>query len=168
MKRCSKCGTEYEPKLAWKSKRNASWCVGCSRKYMREWMAAHPEKRRETVRRWQERHRETVRENSRAYYHSLTPERKLERKRKARDRRLKQEFGITLSDYEFMHFQQRGLCAICKDIGGKHGLSVDHNHATGKVRELLCHHCNIQLARFESLKGWADLATAYLKKHANS
>lgn len=52
-------------------------------------------------------------------------------------------YNLTVEDVERMHLKQAGLCAIC---GGKlkprHGTQVDHCHETGKVRGLLCNHCN--------------------------
>src|ERR1035437_2658006 len=41
--------------------------------------------------------------------------------------------------------KQKNLCAICKRperMKGK-SLSKDHDHETGKPRELLCFHCNL-------------------------
>lgn len=45
---------------------------------------------------------------------------------------------------------QGGVCAICKGTN-KSGiaLSVDHDHKTGEVRELLCGNCNGKLGWFE-------------------
>jgi hypothetical protein len=62
-----------------------------------------------------------------------------------RNRRLKEQYGITLKDYNEMLAQQNDCCGIC----GKHKseskccLAVDHDHATGHVRGLLCSNCNL-------------------------
>lgn len=42
--------------------------------------------------------------------------------------------------------QQAGLCAICTDpmVPGKK-THVDHCHKTGRIRGLLCHHCNVAI-----------------------
>jgi hypothetical protein len=58
------------------------------------------------------------------------------------------KYGITLAQYDAMHAVQSGLCKTCGKpetaiIKGKLAwLSVDHNHATGIVRGLLCAKCN--------------------------
>jgi Autographiviridae endonuclease VII len=41
-----------------------------------------------------------------------------------------------------MYERQGGKCAICPEFKPKGKLVVDHNHTTGKVRKLLCLHCN--------------------------
>jgi predicted nucleic acid-binding Zn ribbon protein len=49
-------------------------------------------------------------------------------------------------DYDALLLAQGGRCAICgaDEAGGKGGrFHVDHNHATGRVRGLLCHGCNL-------------------------
>ena len=58
----------------------------------------------------------------------------------------KSDYNITLEQYDKMFEDQNGVCMICGDIN-KNGrrLCVDHNHKTGKVRALLCDHCNILL-----------------------
>jgi hypothetical protein len=54
-------------------------------------------------------------------------------------------YGITLEEYHSKLEQQGDGCAICGiKIPGGNGKNfyVDHNHATGQVRDLLCHNCN--------------------------
>jgi hypothetical protein len=67
-----------------------------------------------------------------------------------REQALKRMYGITHQDYEVMLEEQNNRCAICEttDPGGRHNSDyfvVDHCHTTGKVRKLLCHHCNTAL-----------------------
>lgn len=69
-------------------------------------------------------------------------------------------YGMTYANYETLLQKQNGVCAICKRAEratGKHGvvrrLSVDHCHATGIVRGLLCYHCNSALGdAFDSVE----------------
>lgn len=74
-------------------------------------------------------------------------------------------------DPEKMLQDQKGLCGICsreitleKSFGSKTSAYVDHDHITGKVRELLCHRCNSLLGVVEN-KEWLNKALAYLEKH---
>ena len=65
-----------------------------------------------------------------------------------RRRDLKRLYGITLEEYDDMLERQGSKCACCgsEDARGKHNVfCVDHDHVTGKVRELLCKDCNIVL-----------------------
>lgn len=66
-------------------------------------------------------------------------------KRKAvRKAMLKSKYGITPKAYDILYNIQDGKCAICgkDDKHTKRRLCVDHNHKTGKIRELLCTACN--------------------------
>ena len=83
---------------------------------------------------------------------------------------LKQNYGITLEDYNRMCEEQDGKCAICgtEDPGGNSGVkrfAVDHNHDTGKVRALLCSICNTGLGKFGDKLDLVEKAAAYLRKH---
>ena len=61
--------------------------------------------------------------------------------------RLEYKYGITLEQKMEMLKQQGGVCGICKspDPGVKYGWHTDHDHATGKIRGVLCHRCNLRL-----------------------
>lgn len=69
-----------------------------------------------------------------------------------RNYKLKYLFGITEVQYNELYTKQNGVCGICqkpqtpilkgKNKGQVDYLAVDHCHVTGKVRGLLCKHCN--------------------------
>lgn len=65
---------------------------------------------------------------------------------KKRAGHLRRRYGITPEAYEALLSSQGGRCAICRtdDPGGRHGryFAVDHSHADGSVRGLLCATCN--------------------------
>lgn len=83
---------------------------------------------------------------------------------------LRRKYGIGIEDYNAMFQAQAGCCAIC----GKHqtefvkGLAVDHDHATGKIRKLLCVNCNHGLGCFMDSIGLMYKAVEYLQTHASS
>ena len=43
--------------------------------------------------------------------------------------------------------------------------AIDHDHRTGKIRQLLCHYCNCGLGSFEDNVERLNKAVEYLKKH---
>lgn len=68
---------------------------------------------------------------------------------------------LSPDEYEALLEAQGGVCAICGNPPAKRRLSVDHDHATGKVRGLLCFRCNRALLVY--LKAdWYLSAFAYL------
>lgn len=65
----------------------------------------------------------------------------------SRKARLRKYYNMTVEEYNILFDGQEGRCAICgiHQDDFKERLSVDHNHATGKVRGLLCNDCNRML-----------------------
>lgn len=57
-------------------------------------------------------------------------------------------YKLTLAQFNAMHREQNGHCKICQSNQIKR-LVVDHCHATGKVRGLLCDACNGFLGKLE-------------------
>lgn len=71
-----------------------------------------------------------------------------------RDADYRRIYGITLEKFNRMMVAQGGVCAVCgatptKLKGRVRNLVVDHDHATGIVRGLLCVSCNAHLGWFE-------------------
>ena len=61
---------------------------------------------------------------------------------------LMKDFGLTVETYDAMLVAQNGVCKICGNPPTTERLSVDHDHQTGKLRGLLCRHCNVGLGHF--------------------
>lgn len=55
------------------------------------------------------------------------------------------EYGLAPEDYAELIRRQDGRCAICRARPNSERLAVDHDHATGLVRGLLCSRCNHDL-----------------------
>lgn len=87
-----------------------------------------------------------------------------------RDRRYRKQYGLTTEQVASMLHAQGGKCAICTtaiemDNRGKRVSSaVDHCHATGKVRGMLCMHCNQGLGKFYDNPDLLRAAIQYLSK----
>lgn len=74
------------------------------------------------------------------------------------------KYGITVEDYVRMLVEQNGRCAIClSEYPGPNAFHVDHDHATGKVRGLLCTRCNPGLGYFRDDPELLARAIEYLK-----
>lgn len=76
-----------------------------------------------------------------------------------------QRYKITPEEHAKMLMEQKGVCAICKQLPkGKRPLAVDHDHKTLKVRGLLCFGCNRAIAILDN-KEKLEEAILYLKRH---
>lgn len=71
------------------------------------------------------------------------------------------QLGVTDEEYAAMLERQGGGCAICGARPKTRRLHVDHDHATGKVRGLLCHRCNRTLPTWITDQ-WLVAALMYL------
>lgn len=112
-----------------------SYCKVCDRERHQEWRKANPRTKQESEKRW-------------AW-------------------RLRGEYGLSVSDYHLILQSQGGGCAICGATQDNHKrkMPVDHDHATGKVRGVLCGPCNSALGSFRDSSTVASAAVAYLRKH---
>jgi hypothetical protein len=90
-----------------------------------------------------------------------------------RANRLKRKYGLSLDDYDRLLTSQGGRCAICGSTDPKTtkgqarfgDFAVDHDHKTGKVRGLLCGHCNTGLGLFRDDPNHLEAALRYLARH---
>src|SRR6266566_4582333 len=102
-----------------------------------------------------------------AGYHGKTEQERIQE----RSLRLAKVYNLTDEEYKAMWMLQHGICAICgkpesrKMKGTVLHLSIDHDHKTGEVRGLLCHDCNLMLAKANDDPTILMEAIAYLEKH---
>ena len=90
----------------------------------------------------------------------------LKQKRRVRERR--DRYGLSETEYEAMLERQGNACALCGADGRvahKEVLAVDHCHATGKVRGLLCDSCNRAIGLLGDDPDRLRLAALYLETH---
>lgn len=105
----------------------------------------------------QRRQRPDIQDKKKAYRN--TPEARA----KAREGLLRRQYGLTPAAYRALLAQQGGACAICEEKSwGSHGPVIDHDHATGKVRGILCSRCNVVLGRLRDDAGLAMRMASYL------
>lgn len=110
--------------------------------------------------------------NNKEYQRKSHEKNKLKRKNKE----LLKSFGITLNQYNIMFEKQNGLCAIChnpeagidKRTGKLFMFSVDHDHKTGKIRQLLCGACNMALGLMQDSPDRLRNAALYIEKHLSN
>ncbi len=80
---------------------------------------------------------------------------------------LKQRYNISLSEKNEMANNQKGRCAVCKNLTSVDDLVVDHDHYSGKIRGLLCDSCNKAIGFMRDDPGVAESAARYLMKFLN-
>lgn len=86
--------------------------------------------------------------------------RKYERRRKLK------RYGLTEQAYRDLLQKQNNLCAICfSSRSSKRDWHVDHNHETGEIRGVLCHHCNLMLGNAKDRTPTLLSAIFYLRKN---
>jgi hypothetical protein len=101
---------------------------------------------------------ETHKEESRVYH-------KVHRE-KRNSQRLENKYGITLEDKRIMWKTQDGKCLICKKkLTKSKDCHIDHCHATGKIRGLLCHKCNSLLGCANDDLAILQSAVDYIRKN---
>ena len=96
----------------------------------------------------------------RSYYHKHIDQRRILYK----NRRLSKTNGekLTLDRYQTMLSTQDNKCGICST--NMETPYVDHNHSTGNIRMLLCHHCNCLLGNAKENINILESAIQYIQK----
>ena len=120
-------------------------CLDCSRNRVKVWRKKNPDK--------------LLKQVQREYGKPYTI-----------NKHLRSKYGITHIEYDTMYELQQGCCKICatpQSLLSKR-LSVDHCHITGKVRGLLCTHCNSMLGYAKDKTELLEKAIGYLKENNGS
>lgn len=86
------------------------------------------------------------------------------RKAANHEKRVQETYGLKKGEYALLYTFQGGRCAICRRAtGASRRLSVDHDHATGDVRGLLCRPCNTMLGHARDREDFFERAQWYLR-----
>ena len=155
-----------------------SRCKECVTTYQKQWNTANAEHKELYERQYHLEHREKRLIKGRNKY-ALNKESLLRRQREKyrqntdyyRNIDLMKHYGITLQQYNDRLKNQNYVCAICKKpetvlnarSSRVKNLAVDHCHATGKIRGLLCTNCNRALGNLKDSFESANNLVAYLK-----
>lgn len=81
------------------------------------------------------------------------------------------KYKLSSDELDRIFAEQSGKCAICrrellKEPGDRRkSAHIDHDHATGAVRGLLCMNCNLGIGSLMESAELLDSAAAYLRKH---
>lgn len=77
------------------------------------------------------------------------------------------KYGLTPERYGELLASQHGSCAICKQKSSTKTrgfrMFIDHCHATGKVRGLLCGNCNFAIGHLQDSPELCEVAAEYLR-----
>jgi hypothetical protein len=131
---------------------------------------------------WTDANRGRRQREEREKYAALTPEQKKARREKTaewkaqhpryREQDKLKKFGLTVEEYDQMMERQGKVCAICNRPphvvmnGSVKRLAVDHDHATGRVRGLLCDHCNRGMGLLRDSVETLKKAVEYLRNYS--
>ena len=119
------------------------------------------EKNKLIAKRYREKNKEKLKERFKLYKLNNPEKIKLAYRKNA----LKKRYKLTIEEYNEMYRKQESKCGICgiheNQITKK--LNIDHDHKTGKARELLCQKCNVALSYFENFDSKPFIE--YLNKH---
>ena len=98
-------------------------------------------------------------------YSQLTDDEKEQVKKAKAYWKVVRRHGITKWEWLVLFYAQGGMCAICGCglIVHIRRVMVDHDHATGKVRGLLCAGCNVKMAALDD-PGWLEKGQDYKRR----
>lgn len=166
-RRCSDCGL-IKPVGQYHSKgfsakgipKFQSYCRPCANK-RRAVRGFDPEKMKAYYRTSYQRHRSKRLAYADAYRALETT------KQRDADKHIRRKYGLTRDQWWEMYRAQEGCCDLCgMDFLPGERICVDHNHATGLVRALLCDPCNIGLGRFLDSVELLQAAISYIERHS--
>ena len=124
--------------------------------YMKKWHEKHPGHRAIYNKKYQETNKDKLNASARQRYKDNPS--------KAKDIRLRYNYGLSKEQYDILFESQGHRCAICGTWDGKEALAVDHCHKIGRIRGLLCRKCNLALGYTNDDTAILQKAIDYLKR----
>lgn len=75
---------------------------------------------------------------------------------------LLKRYGLTPEEADALLASQGGLCAICGEVPPIP--NIDHDHASGAIRGVLCYRCNVGIGYFRDRPALLVRAASYLSR----
>lgn len=119
----------------------------------------------ETTRRYREsaKGKASSRKYANRYYHRVLKHNPIAKKKRLianRENHYRRNYGLTPEQADTMKLSG---CQVCMKQTGK--MNIDHCHATGRVRGVLCNACNIAIGYLERSVIFRAAIDAYLKEN---
>jgi uncharacterized Zn finger protein (UPF0148 family) len=162
-KRCKKCDLPVRFS-------GRQWvCAPCHKEYATAWRLKNADRIKQKSKEAYQKNKESIARYSKEYYAANKDKitqykkdwwRKDIVENRLRDRARKR--GTTFETVVYLENKQKGLCRICGETNGDKALCIDHNHATNKVRALLCARCNAGIGMFRESRDLLSNAAEYL------
>lgn len=145
------------------------YCKECCKQAATDYRQANPEQANRAIRKWRRKNPEAAafRYPSQVAWTAndkiANPAKWTGRYRK---HQLKRYYGLTMEEYAALLALQNGRCGICSKSESKgRSFHIDHDHASGQLRGILCDRCNNCLERIETHVDWHNWAISYLVHH---
>jgi len=146
---CKTCKKVKPTSYFYLHKKSGNWrgdCKACANEKRIKWFAENPEAKELAKKKSQARDKA----NAETIYYKY----------------IAKQYGLTKDDYQRLISRCSGLCEICRcPPVTKVRLVIDHDHATGKVRGLLCDKCNTAIGKLGDSTGSLFAAIDYLCRH---
>ena len=82
------------------------------------------------------------------------------------ERHRQRTYSLSPDAFDAMVAAQQNRCAICaRDMGSGKKRHVDHCHETGRIRALLCHHCNTALGHADDRPDRLRAMANYIERY---
>lgn len=167
---CYQCQQDKPVSEFWEGRRQ---CKGCCTKYAQMWRSRNREHVRTYERLYRLRTNDRRRELDRLRYHRAGKREKMQRWRLENSkhcrfylfkRRLR-KYGLNFREWWSLVRGTNGRCEICRrKVRPLTDLYIDHDHADGVRRGLLCMGCNFGLGHFQDSPERLSAAISYLRR----
>lgn len=138
LRQCVECAQHLLPDMYYEGRVACKKCVIAK---ANAWRRAHPERTKETAKRWRD-----------------APE----NKKRSENARLKYRYGVTLEEKLRLMEAQEDRCAICR-LEFESKPHLDHCHRSGAIRGVLCDTCNRGIGYFKDQPEMLESAANYLR-----
>lgn len=167
VKACSDCGVN-KPLEAFNLNPKGrlgrySKCKDCQRAYYRSYYRGDAARHLAVQRTYRLQHREERAARQAAAYQAAKLADPEGLRREKRRVWIWSRYRLTLQEYDDLLAAQGGACAICLTVPAV--FCVDHDHASGAVRGLLCRRCNALLGHAREDQAALERAIAYLGRN---